>query len=360
MKIGIYISELLYDHDNVILPGFGMFSTEYIPARFIPEEKKVESPSKVISFNHQIKEGDTPLIGHIASHENMDHDSVWRFVREFVEEMYQSLNSGNKVQLDKVGVFSRDADGAIVFEPDTSINYLADASGLSSVNEPGKSEGDAAYIPPAAAPQETPKGSLEPEVDSEEPVVDPVPEVGEPISETHQAEARKQKSGLPPALRWVAYTVVPLLVIIIILAFNFRYFFGEDGLFRASDRRVETEQVTTPQPVPPTQAQPAEEAPEVTEEVQPEPFDPTVQPPRPETGRPVYYIIAGSFENEHQAEAFAEDLRRKGAQTAGIYMRTPAGFYRVAYGYYYDLQEAESKLPEVQQEVNPNAWILHR
>jgi cell division septation protein DedD len=247
-----------------------------------------------------------------------------------------------------------------VFEPDRSINYLADASGLSSVKEPGRSEEDAAFMPPAAPPEETTETTIEPEVDSEEPVVDPVPEVGEPISETRQTETRAQKPGLPPALRWVAYTVVPLLVIIIILAFNFRFFFGEGGLFRGSDRTVETEQVVAPQPVTPAEPQPVEETPAAPEEVQPEPFDPTVQPPRPETGRPVYYIIAGSFENEHQAEAFAEDLRRKGAQTAGIYMRTPAGFYRVSYGYYYDLHEAENQLPKVQQDVNPNAWILHR
>ncbi|MFO7977885.1 MAG: SPOR domain-containing protein [Bacteroidales bacterium] len=365
MKIGIYISELLFDHENVILPGFGIFSTEYIPARFIPEEKKVESPSKVITFNEKISKGETPLIDHIARREAMDKEEVWKFVRNFVEQMEKSLNAGSKVELEKVGIFSKDPDGLLLFRPDTSINYLSDASGMSSVKEPGKTDEDNIFIAPVVPPA----GPQQPQPDQSEgngsqpaPVSGAEETQSPPPSADREPAKAKHKQGLPPAMKWLAYTVVPLLIIIIILAFNFRFFFGEGGLFGGSNQVAPVEQVATPLTQDPAEPEPEAQEPQAAlqEEEQPEAIDPAAEPPRPEAGRPVYYIVVGSFENHHQAQALAEDLRKEGAPLASIFMQTPSGFYRVAYGYYYDLQQAEEQLQEVQTKVNSNAWILHR
>ncbi len=388
MKIGKYISELLFENDFVILPEFGEFSTKYIPAKFIPELKKVESPSKVITFNEKNKTGGGLLIEYIARKEGIGSQQAKEFVGNFVAEMKNSLKSGKKVELDSIGVFSLDQSGDTVFEPDTSINYLSDSLGMTSVKEPAKKSEEEAKseldkvleaakkektpkdeekTPPVAPPVKEVKASdtdaskdKEKEAASEplgqKPAGVPVRPITEPVTRrrtpSHEKEPTVvvQKTGLPPAMKWVAFTVVPLLIIIIILAFNYEYIFGEKSVFK-------TEETTT------TEARTEfEEEPEVVEAepvAEEEVFDPTVAPPAPESGRKVYYIIVGSFEEEHSAMILAEELRRKGARTASVFPINRLGFYRVSYGYYYDLNEAERQLEQAKQ-VNPNAWILHR
>ncbi len=382
MKIGKYISELLFENDFVILPQMGEFSTKYIPARFVPELKKVESPSKVVTFNDKNKSGGGLLTEYIARKEGVSSAEARTFVDNFVAEMHNSLNAGKKVELESIGVFSVDPTGALLFEPDKSINYLNDTTGLSSVNEPekkteeeAKSELDRIVEQAAPAPSpirefkasdaDSPYASrTKPVVQAageekkSEPIKPTVP-IGQrtPVSSNRQvsdsgsSKATPQKTGLPPALKWVALTVVPAIVIIIILALNYEYLLGDKAVF-GRKAKVTPQPSQVEQPVVQQQEQ-LTPAPVVQET-----FDPTVQPPAPERGRKVFFIIVGSFEEEHSAIILAEELRSKGARTAYVFpIRN--GFYRVAYGYYYELTEAERELDRAKA-VNPNAWILHR
>jgi hypothetical protein len=149
---------------------------------------------------------------------------------------------------------------------------------------------------------------------------------------------------------------VPLLIIILVLALNFEYIFGDKAIVWKKDNPTETEQVA---PVTDTQYQAdAQDQQPVMDEPEEE-FDPTIPPPPPERGRKVYYIIVGSFEEEHSAVILAEELRSEGARTASVFPINRLGFYRVSYGYYYDLNEAERNL-NLAKEINPNSWILHR
>jgi hypothetical protein len=396
MKIGKYISELLFENDFVILPQLGEFSTKYIPAKFIPELKKVESPSKTIVFNDKNKSGGGLLTEYIAKKENMSSQEAREFVNTFVSEMLNSLRSGKKVELESIGVFSMDQSGMIYFDGDKTINYLNDSMGMSSVKEPAKkSEAEAkseldkvledispetpkADKPTASAPppnEELKPVITEPPVEetgkpevktsgnvSQRPSVTPVRPVQEPVSQkivtpvrNTETTEKSPKPGLPPAVRWTALTVVPLLIIIIILALNYEYLFGDKSVIwnkKEPAPAVNTETTTTPE------EQPAADEAE-TEVEESSNFDPTVTPAGPESGRKVYYIVVGSFEEEHSAMILAEELRSKGAQTANVFPVNRLGFYRVYYGYYYDLNQAENALVEAQN-VNPQAWILHR
>jgi nucleoid DNA-binding protein len=392
MKIGKYISELLFENDFVILPEIGEFSTKYIPAKFVPELRKVESPSKVITFNDRNKAGGGLLTEYIAKKENLSSGEAKNFVDNFVTEMQNSLKSGKKVELESIGVFSMDQGGNVNFDPDTSVNYLVDSAGMSSVTEPVKKTEDQAKteldkvmeetgVSDDEPPKEEPKVVSEP-VQPEEDTIPPPEEPFTPIEEPakQEAEAPRQyipvpprrepvspimgkrsssyerKGGLSPALKWVAFTVVPLLIIIIILALNYDYIFGDKSIIWKKDQSQPVPQAT----VAPTATEPdAEPASEPAVAPVESTFDPTVAPPAPETGRRVYYIIVGSFEEEHSAIILAEELREKGARTASVFPVNRQGFYRVSYGYYYDLGEAERNLSTAQA-VNPNAWILHR
>ena len=386
MKIGKYISELLFDNDFVILPEIGEFSTKYIPAKFVPELKKVESPSKVITFNENNKSGGGLLIEYIAQKEKISSSEARERVTDFVNEMLNSLKSGKKVELESVGKFSMNEAGQLVFDPDTSINYLEDSAGMPPVTEPTKKTEEEAKTELDKVIEETgadvsPKPVSEEKVEEKEKepqVTQPVSEVP-PVSEPQKPEKervvppppppqkppqqrRREKSGLPPAVKWVALTVVPLLIIIIVLALNFEYIFGEKSVFRQRDVAPEPERVEAPAPVtPPVAADTEITEPEepVREEVVETPVRPT-QPATPEPGRRVYHVIVGSFEEEHSAIILAEELRMMGATNARVFPINPLGFYRVSYGFYYDLSEAERVLEVAKQDVNPDSWILHR
>lgn len=369
MKLGKYISELLFENDFVILPEIGEFSTKYIPARFVPELKKVESPSKVIAFNENNKTGGGLLTEYIARKENITSPEAKEFVGNFVVEMQNSLKSGKKVELERVGVFSMNEAGQIIFDADTSINYLSDSVGMPSVTEPAKKSEEEAKTELDKVMEETradvtPRSDEKPKTDSNVKYV-AATRSGEYSEGAREGSSRTspkvvvtKKAGLPPAVKWVALTVVPLLIIIIILALNYDYIFGEKSLIwkrDAAPAAVVTESQAPSQDFDPAEVTPADDALAATEES----FDPTVAPPAPERGRKVYYIIVGSFEEEHSAIILAEELRGKGARTASVFPVNRLGFYRVSYGYFYDLNEAERELNNAKS-INPNSWILHR
>jgi nucleoid DNA-binding protein/cell division protein FtsN len=356
MKIGMYISELLYDHDTVILPGFGEFFTKYKPARFLSEEGRIEAPSKTIAFNPEKTQGETPLIDHLCMRENMEAEQVSKYLEDFVVEIMQLLQSGKKVELEKVGIFSANQDGSLAFEPDLSINYLDEASAIGPVDEPPKKAAEvhtSAPIAPPAENQATPSGSKQ----------QPALSGNAASKEVDITMEKEKKQKLPPALRWIAFTVVPLLLIIIILALNYQYFFG-------STRKEKVTETTVISPGTETTGQVSDTAVTVrdsgTDRVESESdsqrqavTDPTVKPPMPEPGRKVYYVVVGSFPDEETAEKLALDLRKQGASLASVFMKTGFDYYRVCYGYYYDLIEAEEVLSSVKS-ISPEAYVLHR
>ena len=365
MKIGKYISELLYTHDTVILPGFGSFSTTYVPARFVAEKNIVEAPARIADFSPVPKEGHTPLTRVIAEQEGMTEPAVNDFYGNLVSEINQSLQSGKKVELENIGLFQLDENGEIRFSPDRNMNYLKENTGVSHVKAPAfippekKDEsGDSADSTPVEEGQTTPAfraaNESKPEP-ADETATEPGPETAMREKDETNNEERRSSGGL----WWLFYIVIPLVIILLILFLNFDYFFGSEGLFR---RQTTVERV---EPVPSEPAEPAEttlidEPEEEITEPDPVPSDPDIEPPPPETGRPVYYIVVGSFRNEMEAQKLARQLRSDGAPLAMVFMQTPAEYHRVCYGYYYDLEEAENHKASLDGELREKAWILHR
>jgi hypothetical protein len=66
MKIEQYISQLLYRHQCVTVPGFGAFLTEIQSAHLHENTNSFYPPKKVISFNSHLKNNDGLLANHIA------------------------------------------------------------------------------------------------------------------------------------------------------------------------------------------------------------------------------------------------------------------------------------------------------
>lgn len=127
-----YIREMLFRHDCVIIPGFGAFIGNYFPARTDRREGLFQPPSRKITFNRHLTGNDGLLIGHISSSLGTGYGEARDIVLAWAEELRRKIMAGTPVTMDHLGTFSLNYEGAIVFEPDTTVNYLLSSYGLTA------------------------------------------------------------------------------------------------------------------------------------------------------------------------------------------------------------------------------------
>lgn len=352
-QLGRHISELLYTNDSVIVPGFGTFSTKYVPARFIPEEKIVESPRKIVDFSPEPKQGDTPLIDHMAEKEKKSPKEILHNLSKTLRDVEHSLEAGNKVDFERIGTFHRETDGSLKFEPSRQINYLESDTGVDAVETPSQK--------PIIEEKEPEEEKNDLKVAATGSITKPKTDdtMKEPEKESPRPKKPpKEKEGMDPVLKWLAILGIPLLVILIILFWQFNYFFGEEGVFRSSDPVVVEAPVETPVLVE-EEIEIIPEPTPVPEPVEP-PFDPYLEPAKPDMNRPVYFVVVGSFRSQYNAQELALKLRKEDNRLASVMEITPAEFYRVYSGWYYDLDEAKRAKQRLDEALREIAWILHR
>lgn len=136
MKLETYISDLLYRHDCVVVPGLGGFITNYRSAKIHPVSHTLRPPSKSIGFNVQLKDNDGLLANYIASCESISFAQAVSKVEQFVKSILNNLEHKKQASLKKIGTLTMDAQGVIRFEPDLSTNYLLDSFGLETIQSP--------------------------------------------------------------------------------------------------------------------------------------------------------------------------------------------------------------------------------
>jgi len=136
MNMETYISDLLYRHDCVIVPSLGGFISNYKSAQIHPVSHTLRPPSKSISFNVQLQNNDGLLANYISDCESISFASAQVKIEQYVKGLQNDLEHKNQVKIAKVGILSRDTNGLLSFEPDTTVNYLLDAFGLDTVQSP--------------------------------------------------------------------------------------------------------------------------------------------------------------------------------------------------------------------------------
>ena len=134
-KVDKHISDLLYEHDCVIVPDFGGFVANYASAKIHPAQHTFTPPSKKIVFNKNLNNNDGLLANHIVKAENSNYPEALKYINHFVENANTQLRKGAKVKIDEVGTLFLDVERNIQFEP-SSNNYLLDAFGLSQFQSP--------------------------------------------------------------------------------------------------------------------------------------------------------------------------------------------------------------------------------
>lgn len=142
MNIDKYISDLLYNHDCVIVPDFGGFVANYSPARIHPTQHTFAAPSKNIVFNKNLKSNDGLLANAIATAESLSFSEATRSISAYVETCLKTLKSGKRFTISNVGTLYFDVENNLQFEPDAAVNYLLDSFGLTTFQSPAIKRGN--------------------------------------------------------------------------------------------------------------------------------------------------------------------------------------------------------------------------
>ncbi|MBK9416904.1 MAG: hypothetical protein IPN62_06295 [Flavobacteriales bacterium] len=124
------LAELLHDHDCVIVPQWGGFLTHYRPARLDEARHLIHPPAKELGFNRHLVRNDGLLADHLAKRDRIDFGQANQRIEQQIALWAGVLEREGRLELPHMGIFFRDEEGNLQFDPDRRINFLRDAYGL--------------------------------------------------------------------------------------------------------------------------------------------------------------------------------------------------------------------------------------
>jgi hypothetical protein len=130
MRLEPIITDLLYDNDCVVVPGFGAFLAIHASAKLNTHSHVVFPPSRNVGFNARIKHQDGMLSHAVSQLCNITMAEAQVRVDSCVAIWQNQLAVDHRVALDGLGVVFYDSVGQLQFVPDRQQNFLASSFGL--------------------------------------------------------------------------------------------------------------------------------------------------------------------------------------------------------------------------------------
>jgi len=311
MNIESYISQLLYRYQCVTVPGFGAFLTEIQSAQLIESSHSFFPPKKVISFNAHLKNNDGLLANHIAQAEKTSYEYAVSAIQYEVHNWKKALQENGLFSIKNVGNFSLNADKNLIFTPNDQTNYLTNSFGLS------------AFVSPVVKRElfEQKIEALEENIVESE-VIEFVPERRRTSAYLKYAAIFVLGLGLTGAIGYPVYQQQIANQTIIV----------EQSVQKQVQHKIQEATFFIENPVP-----------AVTLTVK--------------ESKMSYHIMAGAFREERNAQKAFEKLSNQGYKARRI-PQNKYGLYPVLYGSYATFAEAEKAKQEIQNTINPDAWVL--
>lgn len=333
------LHDLLFEHDCVIVPGWGGFLAQYRSARMDEARNVIHPPSKEVGFNRHLLRNDGLLTDHLAKRDDLGFATANGIIEREVLAWRAELDAKGRLELPRIGIFYRDAQRNLQFDPDDRANFLKEAFGLRPVA--------AAPIARTVAPG---------------PRVIPLPE-------------RVEVSAEKRSFNWAAAAGVALLLAVGAAgtyvglnggADSFAFGPRPASIYRASAEPVaplmaRASMFSLPEGVFGVQTLPLTDNDSVSLNVDlgAAPADTTaVAIPAKSTMRMRFHVVGGCFAQPENADRLLKELQDKGyaAQRLARY----GELHPVAFGSYADRQEALSALASIRQEGAGQAWLLVR
>ncbi len=297
MSISKHINELLYNHNCVIVPGFGAFLTKNIAAS--RNNDVFSPPKKTIAFNGMLKENDGLLANRISATDGISYKAALKKIKKDVKTLASSLNVG-EVEIDNIGTLRLNDEKKVQFQPNQNVNFDSKSYGLESFTRPPR--------------------------------------------KTSSPEEKVKKLSIPDyAVRYAA--IILLLIGISSISYNsfdeFRYEQKAESLANAQKKILENVQAATFD---------LGEYAKIS--------IPIKQNIIPVKSSSIYYsVIAGSFRSMENANKKLKSLINLGYQ-ASFTSVNPKGLHRVAYARLENRNEAVNLIARIKKEKGNDAWLL--
>jgi len=318
LKVDItpFIRELLFGHDCVIVPGFGGFIGNYIPAAIDKSNGTFYPPVKKISFNRNLNHNDGLLVGRITGTSGVTYGDARNLVEEYVIELRRKLAKGEKVVFDNIGSFINNQEGNVQFEPDVNANYHLDSYGFESFQ---------------CLPLEG--------YDVRKRII------------KHVEKDPMKRSSLRKSL-WRAAVIIPLLSVMVAVPLKTNLFKTKveaTTLNPLVNAEFENNKNAVEEGIKSESAEPKEIAPKAPAT--------TVIPEPVVTETNVYCLVTGSFKSKENAVSQVTNLKADGFSAEII--PAPNGFYRVSAMTTGDLNSAKVKRDSISKKY-PGTWVARK
>lgn len=122
------ISDLLYEYECVVVPGFGGFVTNYKSAE-MNGQAVMYPPSRDLGFVDVLTIDDGVLMGRLTQKNGGSYQEALGDIEAFTHDCLQTLNHREAIYVPKVGEIKADTSGNLQFQAENT-NFLADAFGL--------------------------------------------------------------------------------------------------------------------------------------------------------------------------------------------------------------------------------------
>jgi hypothetical protein len=300
MNLANYISDLLYRYNCVIIPDFGGFVTNKIGAKVNETSNTFYPPAKQITFNSHLKVNDGLLTNYIASSENITFEKASRIIALSVNEWKNEINT-KPIQIGAVGVLTLNENDQIIFEPNTTVNYLTESFGLTSV----ASE------------------SIKRNIAKVKPLI--------PILK------KENKKGIPTFIKYAATAAIMLTLS---FAGNNAYQQNKQESIianqeKAIEKKIQSATFVITNPLPTI----------------------ALNVMKKEVVSKPYHVVAGAFQFPENAEKKVNQLKKQGYK-ASILGANKWGLIEVAFDSFLDKNEAINNLYKIQATVSEDAWLL--
>jgi len=325
-NLGQYLHQLLYTHQEVGVPGIGIFSKERVAARYDESTQSYLPPA----FRYVLRPHaptDSILIEEVASRQQITFDEASHQIDAAVDQLRNHITTHGEVQLDQIG-YLKETEGTytlIAFDP---VPYW----GLTAVTNPIKTATEAVA----------------------EPISVPTTPEAVPVGEEDLIEPAPQKSSL-----WI--WMVVLLCILGVGAFWYIRYYNQNAPVQsvAQPSRLDSTQAAV-------QAMRTDTVPDSTKQAVILPPDSSIAQAPPSSEGPLvqqyskthpYCIVLASFKTMDFAIKQAEYFRSTGIAAYVLESNMPNNRKKICYGRYVTAEEAKADLAKVRKEISEEAYI---
>ena len=334
MDIAPYIKEQIMLNECVIVRNVGGFETTYREALFDKEKKKMLPPGKKIRFHQDWIKDNGILENRLTEALGVKPETAREMIDSWANDFRSKLSADGRVEVEGLGEFMLDSSKKIQFRELETENYLADSFGLDTLEldltshksgKPAKVEGT----------RPTYHSRIRPE---------------------KKATPKRKNTGLYIAIG----SIVVLILVTSLIILSERTGISVLSILKDGDSQEKKETVVFGEQKTETKDNVVESIEKTIDEktTARQALAPQNQSSYPNViNQYNYYIIAGSFRSQKNAELMKSQLQRKGFDPVILVMGKNI---RVVIGSFDNRQEAIAELRRLRHQLDQAVWLLEQ